>query len=192
MLSFRVLAQACGLVLALLFLLYGWGWRQTQAVAADLATLQGQLQQRTQQLADITTKLAGMKTDSAPQQELANLEQELVARQKVVDALTRVRDSYTRGVSPYLEGFSRQTPKGVWLTGFMVQAGGEGLVLRGSSLQPALIPTFLQQLSTEPALAGTHFGLLQIQREQTERRHVDFTVYTGSEPPAPPSQELLP
>jgi Tfp pilus assembly protein PilN len=192
LLSFRVLVQACGLVLALLLLLSGWGWRQTQQVEADLALLQGQLQQRTQQLADITTRLAGMKTDSGPQKELAGLEQELVARQKVVDALTRVRDSYTRGVSPYLEGFSRQTPKGVWLTGFMVRAGGDGLVLRGSSLQPALVPTFLQQLSTEPALTGTQFGLLQIQREQAVSRHVDFTVYTGTEPPAPPSRELMP
>ncbi len=124
-----------------------------------------------------------MKTDTAPQRALANLEQELAARQKLVTTLTRVKNSYTQGISNYLESFSRQAPEGVWLTGFSVQAGGEGLVIRGRSLQAALIPTFLQQLSSESALNGTEFGLLQIHREKPDARFVDFTVYTGTELP---------
>jgi len=131
----------------------------------------------------VSVRLAGMKTDTASQLALANLEQELAARKKVVAALTRVKDSYTRGVSDYLESFSRQAPKGVWLTGFSVRAGGEDLVVRGRSLQAALVPKFLQQLSNESALSGTEFGLLQIQREKPDARFVDFTVYTGTQPP---------
>jgi hypothetical protein len=66
-----------------------------------------------------------------------------------------------------------------------VQAGGEGLVIRGSSLKSALVPTFLQRLASESTLKGTEFGLLQIQREDPDTHFVDFTVYTGTEPPAP-------
>jgi Tfp pilus assembly protein PilN len=185
LLSFRVLVQASGTVLVLLAVLTGWGVRQTAQIQADLAQLQAQSEQGSKQLAAIGVRLAAKKTGTASQTKLAKLEQELVARQKVVAALTRVRDSYTQGVSSYLESFSRQAPKGVWLTGFTVQAGGEGLVIRGSALKPDLVPVFLQQLSNEKALAGTQFGLLQIQREKPDSRYVDFTVYTGAEPPQP-------
>jgi len=183
LLSFKVLTPACAAVLVVLVMLYGWSLQQTQQMKTDLAQLKKQQAQFSTQLTEVSARLAGMKTDAAPQLAMASLEQELVARQKVINALTRVKDSYTRGVSSYLESFSRQAPKGVWLTGFTVQAGGEGLVIRGSSLKSALVPAFLQQLSSESALKGTEFGLLQIQREDPDARFVNFTVYTGTETP---------
>ena len=183
LLSFSVLWQGCAAVLVVLMMMYGWGMQQTLQMKSELAQQEKQQKAFTQQLVDVSARLAGMKTDTAPQLMLANLERELVARQKVVDALTRVRDTYTQGVSTYLESFSRQMPKGVWLTGFTVQAGGEGLVIRGSSLKPELVPTFLDQLSTENTVVGTEFALLQIQRETADASFVDFTVTTSTEPP---------
>ena len=183
LLSFQVLWQGCAAVLVVLMMMYGWGMQQTLRLKSELAQQEKRQQAFAQQLVDVSAQLAGMKTDTAPQLVLANLERELVARQKVVDALTRVRDTYTQGVSTYLESFSRQMPKGVWLTGFTVQAGGEGLIIRGSSLKPELVPTFLDHLSTENTLMGTQFGLLQIQRETPDASFVDFTVTTSTEPP---------
>jgi hypothetical protein len=183
LLSFRVLLQGSTAVVVLLLLMYGWGLRQSAQIQADLAQLKAQAQQRSALLTQVSNRLAQMKTDTAPQLELARLEKELVARQKVVDALNRVRDSYTKGVSGYLESFSRQAPKGVWLTGFTVQAGGEGLVIRGNSLRPELVPAFLQQLSSEKTLNGTAFRQLQIQRQEDNAGYVNFTVYTGTEVP---------
>ena len=183
LLSFQVLWQGCAAVLVVLMMMYGWGMQQTLRLKSELAQQEKRQQAFAQQLVDVSAQLAGMKTDTAPQLVLANLERELVARQKVVDALTRVRDTYTQGVSTYLESFSRQMPKGVWLTGFTVQAGGEGLTIRGSSLKPELVPTFLDHLSTENTLMGTQFGLLQIQRETPDASFVDFTVTTSTEPP---------
>lgn len=183
LLSFRVLLQGCAVVFLLLVMVFAWSWRQTWQMETDLAYIQAQQDKRNAKSAALGKTLAAMKNDSEPQKELARLEKEYVARQKVVDTLTRVRKTYTRGVSGYLQSFSRQAPKGVWLTGFSVQAGGEDVVIRGSSLKPALVPIFIQQLSDEPALSGTKFGLLQIQRERPDTRYVDFTVYTGNEPP---------
>ena len=187
LLSFRVLLQTVAAVVVVLALLYGWSVQQTRQMQQDLAMLQGLADARSGQLEQVAARLANRKPDTGLQQKLARLERELVARRKVVDALTRVRDTYSQGVSGYLESFSRQIPDGVWLTGFNVAAGGEGLVLRGSAFKPALIPAFLQQLSTEPTLTGTRFGLLQILREDVKDRIVDFTVYTGTEPPPEPT-----
>jgi len=189
LLSFRVLLQACAVVFVLLMLMSGYGIRQTTRMQTDLAQLQGQLDRRVAQLGELAARLAQRKTDTSAAQELARLEQEVTARRRVVDALTRVRDTYTRGVSGYMESFARQAPKGIWLTGFVVQAGGEGLVIRGSALKPALVPSFLQRLTEETTLAGTHFGLLQIEREDAATRQVDFTLYTGSEPPPVPAED---
>jgi hypothetical protein len=182
LLSFRVLVQASGMVVLTLLLLYGWGAWQTRAMRADLAQLQGQMTQRSAQLAALGAQLAQARPESGPQQELARLEREMLARRKVVDALTQVRETYTEGVSGYMESFARQSPQGLWLTGFTVQAGGEGLVIRGSALKPELVPSFIQQLASETTLSGTRFGLLQIQRED-KKDNVDFTLYTGTEPP---------
>lgn len=183
LLSFRVLLQACAVVFVLLMSMYGYGLRQSVQMQADLAQLQGQLERRAAQVEALATRLAQRKTDTSAAQERARLERELVARRRVVEALTRVRDSYTRGVSGYMESFARQAPQGVWLTGFVVQAGGEALVIRGGALRPALVPDFLQRLASEPTLAGTHFGLLQIERGDAASRQLDFILYTGSEPP---------
>lgn len=182
LLSFRVLMQASGVVLTALMLMYGWGAWQVREMRADLAQLQGQLEQRNAQLASLGAQLAQSKPDSGPQQELARLEQEMLARQKVVNALLQARENYRKGVSPYLESFARQTPAGLWLTGFTVQNGGAGLVIRGSALQPELVPSFVQKLAAETTLSGTRFGLLQMQREE-KKNSVDFTLYTGSELP---------
>ncbi len=189
LLSFRVLLQACVVVFALLMAMYGYGVRQGAQMQADLAQLQGQLDRRVAQVEELAMRLAQRKTDTSAAQELARLEREVAARRRVVDALTRVRDSYTRGVSGYMESFARQAPKGVWLNGFVVQGGGEALVIRGSALRAALVPDFLQRLSGETTLAGTHFGLLQIEREDAASRQVDFTLYTGSEPPPEASED---
>ncbi len=189
LLSFRVLLQACAVVFVLLMSMLGYGMRQTAQMQADLSQLQGQLDRRVAQVGELATRLAQRKTDTSAAQELARLEQEATARRRVVDALTRVRDTYTRGVSGYMESFARQAPKGIWLTGFVVQAGGEGLVIRGRALQPALVPSFLQRLTEETTLAGTRFGLLQMEREGTASRQVDFTLYTGSEPPPEPVED---
>ena len=182
LLSFRVLLQASGMVLFALMLMYGWGWWQSRAMHADLAQLQGQMAQRTATLTALGAQLAQSRPESGPQQELARLEREMLARRKIVDTLTQVRESYTEGVSGYMESFARQSPQGLWLTGFTVRGGGEGLVIRGSAMKPELVPSFIQQLAAETTLSGTRFGLLQIQRED-KKDNVDFTLYTGTEPP---------
>lgn len=182
LLSFHVLVQASAAVLLALMLMYGWGLWQVREMRADLAQLQAQATQRNAQLTALGAQLAQTKADNGPQQELARLEQEMLARRKVVNALLEVRESYSQGVSGYLEGFARQTPAGLWLTGFRLQGGGEGLMIRGSAQKPELVPSFVERLAAETMLAGTRFGLLQMQRED-RNNGVDFTLYTGTEPP---------
>ncbi len=183
LLSFRVLLQATAAVCVLLLLLYVYTTQQTRQMQADLAQLQAQLERRLAQVSEFSARLAQRTVDSSAEQAVARLRNELAARRQVVEALSRVRESYTRGLSPYLTAFARQIPDEVWLNGFSIARGGEDLVLRGHAHQPALVAEFLRRLSAEQSLHGTHFGLLQIQRGEPRAAQVDFTLYTGDEPP---------
>ena len=183
LLSFVFMLYTCGMVSLTLLLISAYAWRQSVVIDAELARLNIQLIQRKHQLEEMTTQVARIKIGGGAQDILGHLDSELKARREVVGVLENIQQSYTKGVSNYLEGFSRQTPKGVWLSSFLVQGGGAGLEIRGSSLKADLVPEFLQQLSKEETLAGTQFGLLQIARDDLAQGQVNFIVYTGAEPP---------
>ena len=125
LLSFRVFLQICALSGVMLLMLFGWSMRQTHQLSADLEQIEIQQARYSNQLIEVSARLANMKTDTAPQVALSRLERELVASRKVVYALTRVRNTYSQGVSAYLESFSRQSPKGVWLTGLPYRRAGK-------------------------------------------------------------------
>ncbi len=183
LLSFHALLQASGAIILLLLGLYGWGWQKTQQLQSDFISLQKQSQKQITQLNAIGIKRPDNQPELSLQQKLTQLEQQLLVERKTVAQLAQVRNSHSQGVSGYLESFSRQLPKGVWLTNFSVQAGGQNLIIRGSALKPALVPLFLEQLSAEATLSGTHFGLLQIERQKSDEKYIHFTVYTGTDAP---------
>lgn len=181
-LSFTAMIQICLLVVVCMAGLTGWVEWQSTKFAADLVEHKKQFQIKTTQLISMG-KVSPSKNLDALKQELSDLERKLSEQRKTITELTQVRDNFGSGVSEYLSSFSRQSPKGVWLTGFNVKQGGSILKIEGSSLKPSLIPIFLQNLSTEPVLEGARFGMLEIEREATNGQYVDFIVYTGVEIP---------
>lgn len=69
--------------------------------------------------------------------------------------------------------------KGMWLTGFKVTDGGNGMEISGGAIAASLLPKFLQRLTKEPALVGTEFSMMQIRREKPQHAWVDFKLYSG-------------
>ncbi len=184
LLSFGAMVKICVAVLILMIGIYGWGEWRAQAIRSSFLSLQDKFEMQTTRLSQVGRgSTLGLEVNRL-KQELRELEQALMMHRKKINELAQVRDNFGDGVSEYMASFSRQSPKGVWLTGFSVKAGGSALKIQGSALKPGLIPVFLQGLSSEPALAGTRFGLLEIERKGQDIGYVDFTVYTGSEIPA--------
>jgi len=183
LLSFEAMVKTCVAVLILMGGIYGWGEWRAQVIHSSFLSLQNKFEVQTTQLSKVGRGSTPDVSVTRLKQELKELEQALMMHRKKITELGQARDSFDNGVSEYMASFSRQSPKGVWLTGFSVKAGGSALKIQGSALKPGLIPVFLQRLSSEPALEGTRFGLLEIERKGLERDYVDFTVYTGSEIP---------
>ena len=89
------------------------------------------------------------------------------------------------GFSDYLRGFSRQTPNGLWLTGFSLDAGGHAMEIRGSTYDEKLVPDYIRRLGNEAVFRGRIFSALSLQRETaqaTETAQPEETANTAVSP----------
>jgi hypothetical protein len=103
------------------------------------ANIQAQVQVLSTQLADRTTALNLLRSGAAGE---------------------------PRGFGPRLQALARQHTEGVWLDELLLGGGPNGLVLRGRSLNPELVPRYLQLLASEPELAGARFDQVVIDRRE--------------------------
>jgi hypothetical protein len=108
--------------------------------------------------------------------ELENLKKERKAKQFLIKTLSGRSIGNDEGFSSYFEGMARQRPAGMWLRRFEVEQGGEVIGIHGSSLQPELVPEFLQRLSEEASFGGSSFRIFQMQRDENNAAAVNFTL----------------
>jgi hypothetical protein len=159
---------ATNLALAALVLLLivggvgGWARSQASDREATVAALQPQAKALQDQLLVLAPQVSSHKPDAA-------LEQELAAAKGKVESNTAILAMLQKGLGPgavsfstYLSGFVRQTPSGVWLTGFSVDGDGSGMEIRGRTVDPALVPQYIKRLNGEKAFQGRAFSALQV------------------------------
>lgn len=180
-LSFGALVYACVMVAATLLAISGYGWWQAMALQREIGILEAQHKGQVAQLERITREVTKRVSADHTQNEILNLEKELQAERYILSVLDGKQLRNIKGFSAYFQSFSRQIIQGMWLTGFTVAKGGKTVEIRGSSLEPGLVPQFVQGLSNETRLKGTRFSVLQMLREEIEYQWVDFVLSAGDE-----------
>ena len=111
--------------------------------------------------------------------EVARLAVALKGRRQLIDSLsTRVDDG--AGMSVYLAGLARRRLDGLWLTGVQIAKGGAELQIKGSALDPELVPRLVQRLSAEAEFQGRKFRTLTIERPESDPKRVDFLLRTSA------------
>lgn len=163
-LTARPLAAVAGALLLLVIVAAAWGSyqaKQKQAVADELAArLKGM-----QTEVDVLTKeITGRKPDPTMLAKVDDFKIQLKARQEVMDAVQGGTIGSSEGFSEYLRGFARQTPQGLWLTGFTIGSGGKDMEIRGRMLTDTLLPEYVKRLSAEKAFKGRSFAGLDLRR----------------------------
>ncbi|MGH8678426.1 MAG: hypothetical protein ACREUQ_08770 [Burkholderiales bacterium] len=173
----------------------------TQIRAAGLsAELAQEERARTAAQADVgrlAAQLAGHKRDAALESELKRLEAELVRRNEVMATLRSGVIGNTEGFAEYLRAFARQSFDGMWLTGLSVSAAGRSMVVEGRALQPDLVPSYVQRLSSERVMRGRVFAELEMHLPETKPDantrvvppFIEFRLATAPEPAAPGAAE---
>lgn len=135
--------------------------RQSQAAADDLTA---KLKATQAEIETLTKAVAERKPDPAIVAKVAETKLQFKARQEVMDAIAGGAIGSSEGFSEYLRGFSRQTPQGVWLTGFTIGAGGNDMEIRGRMLSDSLLPEYVKRLSGEKVFKGRSFAGLELSR----------------------------
>jgi len=185
---------AAPLAIATVFLLLVIGsvasWATIRADKMDQAATQ-----KGKTLKDTQDKLVAMGklvAESKPNAELAaelvNTAALLKNRTEIVRALEGGIIGSTTGFAEFLRGFARQTPKGLWLTGFTIGASGSDMEIRGRMVNPSALPEYIRRLKTEPVFQGRSFASLSIQRpaEAKEKKALEAMLEASAKSPAAP------
>jgi DNA-binding transcriptional regulator YbjK len=171
--SASTLLEAVGMFAALLAGVYAFGYREVRQLEAELVRLEGHEKAFAAQLARLDP--ATIEGRRELDDELARLNAELIEQQRLIEILEQQPLGSTEGFSAQLEALARQHGDGLWLTRVGMDGASARMELAGVSLQPELVPEYLQRLGSEPALAGQRFDVLAIERVEGEQR-VSFRV----------------
>jgi type IV pilus assembly PilN-like protein len=159
-------AQTIALLSVVLLLLVGvagtWSRSAAQKAAADAALLAPQAKALQDQLPLLGQQRASRKPDALLEQQLAMLKAQVDSRVGILALLKQGLGPDAVSFAEYLRGFARQTPNGLWLTGFAVDGDGGGMEIKGRTVDPALIAEYIKRLKAEKAFHGRAFSALQV------------------------------
>lgn len=181
--SVQTMAQAVGIVLLALILLYGWALWQTHQLRSQLVAMQAQQAHASEVLDRLETTLAKRRPSAALTQALTEAEAERDVRQALLKVLTAPHRANTSGFAPALEGLARTPIAGLWLTGITLADGGDQIQLTGATTRSTQVPKLVTKLADAPAFAGVEFKRLQIERDTSKSgpARLDFLLSTTAE-----------
>jgi len=172
------LAAASGALVLLLGVWGGLARSQLGALEGENRVIDPQVKALQAQKDVMTAQLAAMKPDPQIEAELAAARARLDLHTRQVGELKKGIGTESGGFAEYLRGFARQTPAGLWLTGFAIGDGGASMEIRGRMMDPALLPEYIRRLNGEQAFKGREFSALKVSQGKLEE------APAGSAPPA--------
>jgi Tfp pilus assembly protein PilN len=180
------MAQALALLLVGVIALGLYGSARVGALERDQQALAGQLAKKQARLASVAAEFPPRQPSPALQAELQDAEARLATLRKISGVLEHGELGDTHGYAEYFRALAREHVEGVWLTAVSVGGAGNAIGVRGRSLDPALLPGYLGQLTHQKALQGKAFGSLQISQPAAGAKDdaapfVEFSLQSGTE-----------
>lgn len=166
LLTLAVVAQLLGITLAALFSYNYYLQQQVNGLAAELAAAEKLLRTQGDFVDKLKAKSVPHVSEAQLDSEITQLEAELRLAEESIAAMKGGAFGSQRGFAEYLRAFSRQAIGGLWLTGFSIGSGE--LEIRGRTLSPDLLPSFIQRLNREKVFAGHPIARLEMIRPKTE------------------------
>lgn len=182
--STATMLQALGLILLGSLLVYGFAWYRTSTLEKQSVQTEKSFQATQMRLAQTSAAFGPRHPSKLLQDEVAQMDGQVKARAQIIKLLNTGELGNTRGFSEYLRALSRQTLSGLWITGFHVTGTGSDMAINGRTLQPELVPVFINHLKKEPALAGKTFSMLEMRLTEGEK------TVDGKPAPIPPYIEF--
>ena len=166
LLTLAVVVQLLGITLAALFGYNYYLQQQVNGLASELAAAEKLLRAQSDFVDKLKAKPVPHVSEAQLDSEITKLESELKLAEESIAAMKGGAFGSQRGFAEYLRAFSRQVIGGLWLTGFSIGSGE--LEIRGRTLSPELLPSFIQRLNREKVLAGHPIARLEMIRPKPE------------------------
>ena len=170
------LLQISGVVAVLLLGFYLHARWTLHSLDTTVASLSTQYQQLENQLGYLEQDSAGLDVGA----EVEQLQQTLDQREALLENFARLDLRDSTAFSEFLETLARRTQPGLWLTGINLTEDGD-TELRGSTLDPTLVPRYLQAMPDRPRFIALHQGSVHLTRTDPEITAVDFTLSSDTD-----------
>lgn len=176
------LSIATGILLVLIVVAAFFAHQQADTVQAEADKRAAELKKSQERLAELGKVVAETKPDPKLAEELENARTLLNLREEIVTIVEGGALGKKGGFSEYMRGFTRQVPRDLWLTGFVLSPTGENMEIRGRMMNAAALPEFIRRLNSETIFQGVGFSSLLIDRPPPE----PVVVKPVAAPVAPP------
>lgn len=180
--SVMAMLQGLGLILLGSVLVYAYALYQVRQLEEQSAETAKRYASEQEKLARYAAGYSPQQANLLLEQDVTKAEAQLAAQQALIASLKSSAIGNASGYSEYLRAFAREVVPGLWLTGFNIAGNGAEMSLSGATLNPALVPDYVQRLSREKIMHGKVFASLQMQQpkvegdKQKQARYVEFTL----------------
>jgi hypothetical protein len=140
----------------------GLVWQQSDRLAREAERVAHNVAEQKAVADRLVIEVNQRKKDAQLESAVQRAEQRVAATRDVMQIINGDSVGSTNGYSEQLRGLARQSLQGLWLTGFTLAANADENVIRGRTLDPELVPTYLRRLNAERTLQGRHFDSLVI------------------------------
>lgn len=174
-------------LLMLVGIMGSWERSRLKVFETEARLLAPQLKGMQEQTVAISRMIGGSKVNPKIEADLAAARAVLEVRGNVVTALKKGVGGEASSFGEYLRGLARQTPAGLWLTGFAVAEDGAAMEIRGRMVDPALLPEYVKRLGAEKAFQGQAFAALDVMAVRTPPAAAADTTSAGTSPITQPA-----
>jgi hypothetical protein len=140
------------------------GQVEVNRLDAQAEVLRAQAAQQQDVLSQLGEFMPDSKKPTASELIIKKMTGDLKARQRALEVLRAGAAGQAIGFAARMEALARRHTDGVWLEHMQLSGVSGAMSLSGVALNPSSVPQYLQQLSSETALAGTRFDEFVIQR----------------------------
>ena len=185
--SLNTVVLSFAIVSVALLVMWGLGAHNVNNLATAVEQLKQQraAQERMALAAGIMLDAQGNPTVAEAQ--VKSLSARLAERTNALNLLRGGAAGQPKGFADRMSALASRHTDGVWLDQLFLSGGTNGLMLRGRSIDPDLVPKYLQTLTTSPELSGARFDLVEIDR----RRNHDAVPATNQQEEEKAGQSLV-
>jgi hypothetical protein len=156
--------RAGAAILVTLLCIWGYGAYKVQRLQTTAETLREQRDRQDQTLVEAGEIGVARASPTEITARVKEADAEVAARTRALELLRTGAAGRTTGFAERLEALARRHLDGVWIDRMALSGATDSMSLDGATVDPDLVPRYLQSLAQESVLSGARFDQLVIER----------------------------